>query len=323
MPQLPSAPAAGPSSADQPPLVIGIPTYRRPGQLRELLDTLLPELREHPALVIVADNDCGQEAHAVIVEFNRQWPLAVCVPVPERGVAQVRNTLVREAGARCPGWQWLLMLDDDGLATPGWLGTLLRAGVAHKADLVGGPVEGVLPEGSGVLARNSVFASRRRWKTGPVPTLNTTQNLGIARSALALIGEPLFRREYGASGGEDYDLFRRVARAGGKLVWCDEAVINEPAPASRLTPRALLYRYASTGVYMALIDRSYDGGNQVWTQAVKGLVGALLATAKGLAHLDPDKAARGLLMSAHMVGRIGGLLGAKSSRYVEPAVKKA
>jgi len=276
-----------------------------------------------PALVIVADNDCGQDAPRVVAEFAARWSQAVCVPVPERGVAQVRNTLVREAGLRCPDWQWLLMLDDDGIATPGWLGRLVSAGIALKADLVGGPVEGVLPDHVGALARNSVFASRRRWKTGLVPLLNTTQNLGIARSTLALTGEPLFRQEYGASGGEDYDLFRRVARAGGKLAWCDEAVINEPAPADRLTPRALLYRYASTGVYMSLIDRSYDGKHAAWKHGIRGLVGSVLAVLGGLARFDVDRTARGLLMSAHMAGRISGLLGARSSRYVEPAPKKA
>jgi glycosyltransferase involved in cell wall biosynthesis len=300
-------------------LVIGIPTYRRPAQLRALLQSLLPELARQPALVIVGDNECGSAAPAVVEAFRAQWPLAACVPVPERGVAQVRNALVREAGERAPGWQWLVMLDDDGLATPGWLEGLLRTGLAHGAHLVGGPVRGVLPAGAGRLARNSIFAARRRWSTGPVPTLNTTQNLAIARATPALVGLPLFRAELGASGGEDYDLFRRTALRGGTLAWCDEAVVDEPAPADRLTARALIYRYASTGAYMARIDTAYDGAGPVWLRCFKGLAGAAWLALRGALRRDSDQVASGVLSLAHQAGRLGGLLGARTHRYVQPA----
>ena len=313
---------------DSPPspfgaVVIGIPTFRRPQQLQALLDSLLPELAPHDVWVIVGDNDCGDSAPAQMQAFRVRWPQAVCVPVLARGVAEVRNALLREASVRAPDWRWLVMLDDDGLATPGWLQQLLAAGEAQQAHLVGGPVDGVLPPGTGALARNSIFAARRRWPTGRVPTLNTTQNLAIARRTLALVGEPLFGREYGASGGEDYDLFRRTARAGGVLAWCDEAVVRAPAPADRLTARALLYRYASTGAYMARIDHAHDGLARVWLQAVKGLCGAAWHAARGALRLDANLLARGTLSAAHQVGRIGGLLGARSHRYVAPTDRKA
>jgi glycosyltransferase involved in cell wall biosynthesis len=300
-------------------LVIGIPTYRRPEQLQALLLSLLPELAAQPALVIVGDNECGSSAPAIVDAFRAHWPRTVCVPVPERGVAQVRNALVREAGARLPGWQWLVMLDDDGLATRGWLDGLLRTGLAHDAHLVGGPVQGVLPAGASPLARNSIFAARRRWRTGPVPTLNTTQNLAIARATVDLVGLPLFRAELGASGGEDYDLFRRTVRQGGALAWCDEAVVDEPAPADRLTARSLLYRYASTGAYMARIDKTYDGAGQVWRRCLRGLLGALWHTLRGALLRDTDLMARSVLLVAHQAGRVGGLLGARTHRYVQPA----
>jgi glycosyltransferase involved in cell wall biosynthesis len=299
-------------------LVICVPTYRRPEQLAALLQSLLPELRALPALVIVGDNDCGESAPQIVDSFRAQWPQAVCVPVVERGIAQVRNALVREAWMRRPDWRWLLMLDDDGLVTPGWMHPLFATGEALKAHLVGGAVEGGLPPDAGTLARNSIFASRRRWPTGCVPTLNGAQNLAIARKTLALVGEPLFRREYGASGGEDYDLFRRTARSGGVMAWCDEAVVLEPAPAELLKARALLYRYASTGAYMARIDCSYDGLTKVWKQTLKGLCGAAWHGAYGTLRRDPNLTARSVLSAAHQIGRIGGLLGARSNRYASP-----
>lgn len=297
-------------------LVIGIPTFRRPGQLGQLLQSLLSELHEHPAIVVVADNDCGTEAPAVVEAFKAQWPWTVCIPVSERGVAQVRNAIVEHALARVPDWRWLVMLDDDGLATQGWLSNLLAAGDRFEAHLVGGPVEGVLPHDASLLARHSIFASRRRWPTGEVPTLNTTQNLGISRRILALMTLPLFRDAYGASGGEDYDLFRRTADCGGRLVWCDEAVVMEPAPADRLGVKALLSRYATTGAYMAVIDRAYDGALQGWRPAFKGLAGALVEVLAGAATGRGPRFARGVLQCAHFMGRIGGLAGVRTARYV-------
>lgn len=299
-------------------VVVGIPTFRRPQTLRALLQTLLPELLGREVLVVVADNDCGTDAPTVVAAFVGQGLAAVCVPVPVRGLAAVRNTLVKEAVERAPEWEWLAMLDDDGLATKGWLSNLLGAGERFDAHLVGGPVEGQLPASAGLLARNSIFASRRRWATGPVTTLNTTQNLAIARKTLSLLGTSIFRSEYSLSGGEDYDLFRRVAQAGGRLVWCDEAVVQEPAPPERLGPRALLYRYASTGAYMALIDRSYDGAAKTWAIALKGVLGALLDCGRSLLRGDANRRARAVLSLAHQCGRLAGLVGLRSNRYAKP-----
>jgi glycosyltransferase involved in cell wall biosynthesis len=302
-------------------LVVGIPTFRRPQLLAALLDSLLPELQGRRALVIVADNDCGAEAPAVVAQFRQRWPDSVCIPVAARGVAQVRNALVGEALARAPHWQWLLMMDDDGLVTPGWLQHLLDTGAAYDSHLVGGPVDGVLPPGASVFAQNSIFAARRRWPTGLVPSLNTTQNLAISRRVEQLFAPPFFRNEYGASGGEDYDFFRRVAHAGGRIAWSDEALVLEPAPPERLTTRSLLHRYATTGSYMLAIDSFYDGRGYTALLAFKGVCGALVRMALAAVTLRRVKAAREVLTLAHYCGRVAGLFGVRTNRYVAPAKK--
>lgn len=299
-------------------VVIGIPTFRRPDLLRGLLDGLKAELAVQPAFIIVADNDCGIEASAIVDAFKSSWSDVVCIPVPERGVAQVRNAIVATASRFRPEWKWLLMLDDDGCVEPGWMKAMLSCGETYEAHLVGGPVEGVLPKDAGLLARNSIFASRRRWPTGPVDTLNTTQNLAISRRTLGLISLPLFRDQYGATGGEDYDLFRQVANAGGRLVWCDEAVVVEPAPPDRLQYWSLLSRYYSTGAYMARIDRHYDGSAATWKDAIMGLVSLALRSLVMTVLTRKDDAARAFLSLVHYAGRIHGLLsGAGLARYVK------
>ena len=294
-------------------IVIGIPTFRRPAQLDALLTSLAPDRARCAAAVIVADNACEAAALAVAERHGAHYR-----PVPERGLAAVRNALIAEATWIAPDWRWLAMLDDDGRVAPDWLSPLVACAEAHRAHLVGGPVEGDLPEGAGRLARNSVLAGRRRGATGPVADLSGTQNLLISRDLLALLGMPLFHGAYDRSGGEDYDLFRRAAAAGARMAWCAEAVVVEPAPPDQLRARRLLARYWSTGLTTARIDRSFDGPARTWRTALKGLAGSALRGSAATLRGDRDAAAQAGLMLAHFGGRVAGLCGAESRRYAAP-----
>lgn len=302
-------------------IVVGIPTYKRPVQLSALLESLLPELHHQPALVIVADNECGEEAIKVVAEFAKKWPFIICIPVPERGVSQVRNAIVAKASLETPDWEWVVMVDDDGLVTSGWLSAITKTGNLLNTHLVGGPVIGVLPEGANCLARNSIYAARRRWPTGLVSTLNQTQNLAISRRTLDLLQTPFFRTRYGASGGEDYDFFRQVLQAGGTLGWCDEALVIEPPPESVLGVKAVLTRYFTTGTYMAIVDASYDGKVNTLFFAIKGLFVALIKTIFKAITLNQNEMAKQILLVSHYFGRLFGLIGVTTSRYIEKTDK--
>jgi succinoglycan biosynthesis protein ExoM len=294
-------------------IVIGIPTFRRPGQLDALLTSLAPDRARSGAAVVVADNACQAAALAVAERHGAHYR-----PVPERGLAAVRNALVAEAGWIAPGWRWLAMLDDDGRVAPDWLAPLVACGEAFGAHLVGGPVEGELPAHAGRLARNSILAGRRRGATGPVAILSGAQNLLIHRAFLDLVGAPLFRAAYDRSGGEDCDLFRRAAAAGARMAWCAEAIVVEPPPPEQLRPRRVLARYWSTGLCTARIDRGFDGAARTWGAALKGLAGSALRGPAAALRGDLDAMAQAALMLAHFGGRVAGLLGAESRRYAAP-----
>lgn len=303
-------------------LVIGIPTYRRPDLLQALFESLRPELSGHTVLVVVADNDCDPSIHNIVAAQNSVADHRfIYQPVAERGLSPVRNALVETATANAPGWRYLIMLDDDGKVTPGWLAAMLKCAQTYEPHLLGGPVEGELPSGANVLARNSIYASRKRWATGPVRLLNTTQNLLISSKVIDLVGTTLFQSKYKASGGEDYDLFRRVEAAGGRIVWCNEAVVFEPAPPSRLTVKSVLERYYSTGVYMSKIDADYDGRPAAWKVALKGGAGAGARFVLALASLNKNRVAATVLAMAHYCGRVAGMIGAASARYTKGTVE--
>lgn len=151
-----------------PRLVIGIPTFRRPRQLEGLLDSLRPELAGTDALVVVADNDVSPQTPQIVSGSGLD---AVCVGVPERGISQARNALIREAFARRPGWTWLTMVDDDGVVEPGWLAALGGCAARFEADIISGPVLRDLPPQASIVARNSMFSARPRQADGPVEVI--------------------------------------------------------------------------------------------------------------------------------------------------------
>jgi hypothetical protein len=53
--------------------------------------------------------------------------------------------------------------------------------------------------------------------------------------------EPVFLPEFGSAGG-DVNFFWRMIQKGHKFIWCNEAVVSELVPSSRLSRRFMLQR---------------------------------------------------------------------------------
>jgi hypothetical protein len=65
--------------------------------------------------------------------------------------------------------------------------------------------------------------------------IHGTGNSLFTRACLERAGLPLFDPGYALTGGEDKELFTRLKQQGARFAWCDDAVIRETQPASRLT----------------------------------------------------------------------------------------
>ncbi|QQS01219.1 MAG: glycosyltransferase [Austwickia sp.] len=292
----------------QPDVVIGIPTFRRHLQLGALLRSLSAEINSHRvAAILVADNDCDATTAAAVADDAVGLPPVQVLGVPERGLSQVRNALLTATYDVAPDWRWLIMLDDDGLVLPGWFAALIDTAERFDADLAGGPVLGQLPPGSSRLARNSIYGGRPRFPTGPVSCLNCTQNIVIARRIADRLGPPWFRPDLGLVGSEDYEFFRRVGAAGGRLIWCDDACINEPTPGHRLTTPSILKRAFYSNVVNGGVDAEYG-----LHPSVRGYVlplGRRLARemCAGVARRDLDRLTRTGIEAVAMAGRATGL----------------
>jgi succinoglycan biosynthesis protein ExoM len=216
-----------------------IATYRRLDRLAAVLDDLSRQTLV-PLEVIVVDNDADGSA-AAVVEAHRRTnpPFEVHYGVqPLKNIALTRNRTVELAGG-----EWMAFIDDDERAPADWLARLDAAAKAYAADGVLGPVDPVVPPEAPRWIRRGKFYDFPRMATGKVVPPNRLRFGNVLlRGRLLREIEVCFDPAYGLTGGEDGDLLSRLALAGARIVWCDEAIVHEPIEQSRLSLAWLLRR---------------------------------------------------------------------------------
>lgn len=298
-----------------PEIVVAIPTFKRPAGLARLLGALENLETDKRVVVVVADNDA--EGHAGY-DFCRsicaryRWPLDPVI-AEERGIAQVRNTLVAralgypEAGA-------VAMIDDDEWPSPQWLNELMRVAAATGADVVEGSV---LFERA--RARGWAFdgASDMRRPTGRIAMLEGAGNLLIARGCLAKLERPWFDPAFALSGGEDRDFFERVKAAGGSFAWADEAVAFAAVPDRRMGLDWVMRR--AYGIGNAEMRIFLKHRHEAWARLAEV---AKIASALALSPLmalafaaRPQRSADALRRFCRNAGKLAALMGLHYNAY--------
>lgn len=222
------------TTSAEPSLTVAIPTTGRWSSLRTALDSLAPG---YPAGVdvptVVLSGCCGPIPH----EFR------ICqVREPTRGPGAARNAAMRSAAT-----DWVVFLDDDCAAPPGWLaliaGRLAEWGAAH-IGVAGGVV--VEPERRGVLygfMRDLNYmhsADLMKVRVGGIPSLGGA-NLVVHRRCWTDVGgfdESLVSTE-------DFDFLLRANRAG----WAVGTYFDVPpvVHAHTTTARTFVRRYHGYG----------------------------------------------------------------------------
>lgn len=227
-------------------IAICIPTYKRPDGLRRLLAALA--LQEIPAdcevRIFVVDNDEDSQLTKQICEENAckfKIPLIYCCE-PRRGISYVRNKAIEVAQQVA---NFLIFIDDDEVPADGWLAYLIICQEKYKADAVAGPV---VPHFMSTVPQwilEGRFFDRERYTTGTYLKVTRTGNVIIKLDIVDRIGR--FDESYALKGGGDAEFFMRLYKAGGRIVWSDEAVVEEWLPPSRTQLRWLLQRAYSGG----------------------------------------------------------------------------
>jgi succinoglycan biosynthesis protein ExoM len=291
-------------------VTVAVPTYRRPDDLRAVLPLLLAQARGagggYTADVLVVDNDPEGTGAAVVRELAAADLRYVAEPTP--GIAAVRNRAIDEAA----GSTLLAFIDDDERPAAGWLAELLRTWSATGA--------------AGVVGRvrvEYVAGELDPWiATGSAVTVAATSNLLLDLGQVRDLGVR-FDPALGAGGGEDSLFTRSLTRSGGRLVWCDEALVLDQLPVERANRKWVLTRAWSHGNAAVLTDLRL-AGSLATSLALRGQAVArgLLRVAGGGARwvagamLRSDRhQARGLRAVCRGAGMVGAACGVVFEEY--------
>lgn len=297
-------------------------TYKRPELLADTLDSLLKQRlpADHRLSIVVVDNDAAQSAQATVSRYQVMPGDIRYVCETEANIAKARNRALSEARG-----SYAAFIDDDEVASPGWLASLLRAREEYRSPVVLGPVMPLLPTNTPRWVIAGRFFDRPRRTTGTIVqagaggTGNVLLDLNEVRRTRIL-----FDASYGITGGEDTHFFHRLAVAGLHAVWCDEAEVHEHVQPHRVRIGWLMRRAFVGGHSYACI---FDREEASWRRALKAL-GYGCASA-GLLLLVPVSAlsgmagiARTLRISARHWGRSVGLWGALARSASDKAERR-
>ncbi len=273
----------------------------RPDGLARLLESIARLKRPHDLALEV-----------VIVHNASEPPALDAVPTPgvpvrhfcepRANLSHARNRSVEQARGR-----WLAFVDDDELVHEGWLAAYWSMTQTHDCDGFFGPVLPRLEPPASAWLDEGFFA-RERFASG-TPIRGRGARTGNAFVRRMLFEGICFDPAFGRTGGEDWDLFRRMQARGWRFLWCDEARVDELVPAERQRAGWLARRAFRGGSAYARIEARAPAGRQ--RQLVRGALGALAALlGLPLAALRGRRAAlRAWLRACAQLGKLHGLRG--------------
>ena len=212
-------------SHDSIELVVTLPTFRRPEHLLKTLRTVISQAPGCPFSIVVMENDADglEGANAAKMFFADHRVNALVVIAHQRGNCHAYNAGWSMALANYPNLQAIAVIDDDELAAPDWLDSLVSVHRQTRADLVGGPQ---LPDFEDKTRndrkQHPVFMPHHD-TTGLVPILYSSGNVLITRHVLDAMPRPFLDPLFNFIGGGDSDFYRRCKESGFCFAWAAEA----------------------------------------------------------------------------------------------------
>lgn len=205
------------------PLIgILVPAYNAERFLAQAIESVLAQSYPHWELILVDDGSWDGTAR-IALEYAARDPRLHYHHQPHQGLAQARNHALRRTDA-----EWIAFLDADDLWLPDKLSRQVEALNRTGADLL---------YTGGYVFWEDDLANRRRCSEVPggsrggesMYRLLARQNrfavssVSIRRSLLEAVGA--FDESPGIYGAEDYDLWLRVARVGGRFYGLPDPLI--------------------------------------------------------------------------------------------------
>jgi len=231
-----------------------VPSYEGAARLPATLDALAASAPGVRFEVIVVDDGSRDGTAAAAGAFRKRLPLRVLRHEANRGRAAACNTGLRVAGGAV-----VLLLDDDMRAEPGMIERHLRA---HRD---GGPIAAlgrIVQQGLSedepfhlFLRREEASRRQRLLAAGTIGFAEVwTGQFSVGREAALAAG--LLDEGIRAYGLEDIEFAYRLAAAGTRFVYLDDAVSRHHAFADTL--ERYCARHASVGTVAAYLARRHD-----------------------------------------------------------------
>ena len=295
---------------------IAICTYRRPDGLARALASLEKiKLASPEIMVVVVDNDPDGSAENLVTRLAVSFPHPLSYFAETRkGLANARNAALTYA--RQQKIERLAFIDDDEMASEGWLQSLLDTMDETRATLVAGPTYPLFQAPPTNWTPIPAYAYIPHFK-GLVAVDASSANILIDLEKVAFGFDPVFNE----SGGEDTEFVARILKSGGDIGWAPGAIVWDAIPVERMQAKWLLRRWFRTGVTEAKIEAlrsSIVGGRvrnlsrglvRVGFGSLRVIVGAASAISSG-----PAK----LVASGYTICRgVGYLAGAIGRSYTE------
>jgi GT2 family glycosyltransferase len=310
-----------------PLITVAVCTRERPNDLRRCLESL--SRLDHPSLdVLVVDNaPTSNAADSVVRDFSGFR--YVCEPRP--GLNWARNRAILEARGEIIGY-----IDDDAFVDPGWAYAV--ASVFNENAEVMAVTGLVLPQelateaqvffeqyggfGCGFRRRRFDWSSGRSWR-GEMMECGTGANMAFRRSVFERIGlfDPALDVGTPTAGGGDIEMFFRVLKQGGVLVYEPAAVVRHSHRRDYAALRAQIESWGSGTV--AVLARSAAAFPDERARLIRLGVRSLLRQARRLlaSVAQPPGYPRGLLV-AELKGTLRGFGLYKRSRRLAASIER-
>jgi succinoglycan biosynthesis protein ExoM len=228
---------------------VAVLTYKRPQDIADALPRLLTQAESVAAGdvvsdIIVVDNDPEGSARGFVEGFASTHPKVAVIYENEvsPGISAARNRALSTA----EGVDILVFIDDDERPSERWLALLLETYRSYGSAAVVGPVISEYEVEPDAWVASGRFFDRRRMPTGTELDVAATNNLLLDLGQIRAM-ELTFDAQFGLSGGGDTMFTRTLHARGGKLIWCDEAIVIDIVPASRVTRDWVLRRAFRSG----------------------------------------------------------------------------
>lgn len=291
-------------------LIVGICTYRRPS-IAEAIRSVFVQTRK-PDGIIIVDNDIEPTAEPIINALREESDVEISYHhVPGGNIAVARNAVLD----LCAG-QRLAFLDDDEMASSGWLAALESTLKAVSVAAVFGPQIALYqpsdPAWMRALSPHSFHGH----------LIDGTLQSGSSGNCLIDLAHPAIQnRRFDSAaapfGGSDTQFFVEAYRTGARYSFVPSAKVSERVPPHRARWSWLLrrrYRYGHTHARVT----GKKGVGDASVALAKASYCGVLAAIRGF---DPVGRRASILRGALHVGVLAAALGRKSPTEYAPPQK--